>query len=165
MNRPISIPVAVRRMLTIVERLRRAYPNKRFTLDGRLVGDIGEILVAEAYDLRLLEGLIKHHDAEARDGRLVQIKATMQRWLTFPVDHVPRHYLGILIYPDGRFSEIFNGPGSAARNAIARRRPTKTNLHSIPLSTLCKLSGLVPGSKRVRLRPGAKVKPVPLRAR
>ncbi len=150
-------------MLTIVERLRRAYPKKRFTLDGRLVGDMGEILVSEAYDLRLLEGLPKHHDARTRDGRLVQIKATMQRSLAFPVDHVPRHYLGVLIYPDGRFSEIFNGPGRVARRAVSRRKPTKTNLHVIPILTLQELNESVPRSKRVRLRPGAKVNPVPMR--
>ncbi len=151
-------------MLAIVERLRHAYPKKRLTLDGRLVGDIGEILVGEAYDLKLLDGLQKHHDARTRDGRLVQIKTTMQRALTFPVDHVPRHYLGILVQPDGSFSEVFNGPGSVAHEAVKRRRTTKTNLHSMRVSTLLALNARVRNSDRVRLRPHAKVKPVPMRA-
>ena len=91
----ISIPEAVEQMLAIVERLCVAYPKKRFTLDGRLVGDIGEVLVEAAYDLTLFEDIKKHHDAECSDGRLVQIKATMKESLTFPADHIPNDYLGI----------------------------------------------------------------------
>ncbi|MBI2889380.1 MAG: hypothetical protein HYY13_01200 [Nitrospirae bacterium] len=160
----ISIPEAVRQMLAIVGRLRQAHPKKRFTLDGRLVGDIGEILAEAAYQLKLFEDLQKHHDARTADGRLVQIKATMQRSLTFPVDHIPECYLGILVHPDGTFSEIFNGPGIVAHRAVQKRRPTKTNLHSVRISTLLKLNRqeVDPGA-RIALRPGSAVRPVPAR--
>ncbi len=85
----ITIPDAVKQMLSIVAKLCTAYPKKKFTLDGRLVGDIGEVLVEDAYDLELFENVSKLHDAKCRDGRLVQIKATMKTSLTFPADHVP----------------------------------------------------------------------------
>src|SRR4051794_31527908 len=75
----ITIPEAVKQMLVIVEQLCAVYPKKKFTLDGRLVGDIGEVLVEDAYDLKLYEDVKKHHDAECSDGRLVQIKATMKK--------------------------------------------------------------------------------------
>ena len=97
----MTIPEAVKQLLEIVRLLQEAYPAKRFTLDGRLVGDIGEVLAEESYDLQLSTGLQKHHDAVTADGRHVQIKATMQGGLTFPVDHVPDYYLGILIHVDG----------------------------------------------------------------
>ena len=77
MSEPISIPQAIERLLDVVALLQEAHPAKRFTLDGRLVGDIGEILAALAYDVNLLDGLAKHHDATTGDGRRVQIKATM----------------------------------------------------------------------------------------
>src|SRR5437016_4359711 len=99
----ISIPEAVRQMLAIVEKLCVAYPKKKFTLDGRLVGDIGEVLVEEAYDVKLFEDVKRHHDGECSDGRLVQIKATMKKSLTFPADHVPNYYLGVQIGADGKF--------------------------------------------------------------
>ncbi len=38
----ITILDAVNQMLQIVKQLQSAYPKKRFTLDGRLVGDLGE---------------------------------------------------------------------------------------------------------------------------
>ena len=65
----ITIPDAVRRMLDIVEELQDSYPKKKFTLDGRLVGDFGEILVEAAYEVELFEGLQKHHDGRTPDKR------------------------------------------------------------------------------------------------
>lgn len=148
----ITIPEAVKQMLSIVEQLCKAYPKKRFTLDGRLVGDIGEILVEEAYDLTLFEDIRKHHDAECPDGRLVQIKATMKKSLTFPADHVPNYYLGVVISSDGKFVEIFNGPGAIAWEAAKGRRNPKTNLHSVSVSALKKLQSKVEDKDRIPLR-------------
>src|SRR5438552_1572188 len=110
--RKMAIPEAVKQMLDIVGQLIETYPQKKFTLDGRLVGDIGEVLVEDAYDLKLYRDLKKHHDGECRNGRCVQIKATMQKSLTFPADHIPDYYLGVQVRPDGTFVEVFNGPGS-----------------------------------------------------
>ena len=131
---------AVVELLQIVDQLRAKYPHKKFTLDGRLVGDLGEVFVEGEYELTLYETLEKHHDAETADGRKVQIKATMQNSLTFPVDHVPDYYLGIQIHSDGTFTEVFNGPGCIARKSIESRKPTKTNLHSVTVSALKKLN-------------------------
>jgi hypothetical protein len=149
----ITIPDAVNQMLQIVKHLQSAYPKKKFTLDGRLVGDLGEILVESAYDIELHDELQKHHDGIASDGRQVQIKTTMQNSLTFPVDHVPDYYLGIKIHADGTFTEVFNGPGSVAWEAIKNRKPTKTNLHSISINTLARLNQNVQTKDRIPRRP------------
>ena len=163
MTDPILIPQAISRLLDVVDLLQAAHPSKRFSLDGRLVGDIGEILVAAAYEVTLLEGLAKHHDATTTDRRRrVQIKATMQRHLTFPCDHSPDYYLGIVIHRDGSFSEVFNGPGGMVQKALAGRKGTKTNLHSISISTLLRLQQSVKESARIPLRPAALIRPVRL---
>lgn len=148
----ISIPDAVREMLTIVRRLESTYPHKKFTLDGRLIGDIGEILAEDAYDLKLFEDLTKHHDGTSSDGRLVQVKATMKDQLTFPSDHIPNYYLGLKIAHDGSFTEIFNGPGSIAWEAVKKRKPAKNNLHCVSLSALRKLQVNVANDDRIPLR-------------
>ena len=145
----ITIPEAVNQMLQIVKQLQSKYPKKRFTLDGRLVGDIGEILVEDTYDVKLHEGLQKHHDGITPDGKQVQIKATMQNWLTFPGDHTPDYYLGIKIKPDGTFTEIFNGPGQVAHEAVKNRKPTKTNLHTVSISILERLNEKVYEKDRI----------------
>jgi hypothetical protein len=165
MNDTISIADAVMEMLAIVQRLRKAFPKKKFTLDGRLVGDIGEILAEEAYNLSLFADLQKHHDAETPDGRLVQIKATMQNSLTFPADHVPNYYLGIQVHSDGSFSEIFNGPGAVAREAVKNRKPSKTNLHSVQIGTLLALNKKVGSTDRISLRSNSSLQPTPLKQR
>ena len=136
----ITIPEAIKQLLQITKQLHTEYPKRRFTLDGRLVGDIGEVLAEVEYDIELYDGLQKHHDAKASDGRQVQIKATMKDSLTFPVDHVPDYYLGIKIEHDGTLTEIFNGPGSVASEAVKNRQPTKTNLHSVHINTLKRLN-------------------------
>ena len=157
----ITIPEAVKQMLAIVERLCKAYPKKRFTLDGRLVGDIGEVLVEDAYDLTLFEDVKKHHDAECSDGRLVQIKATMKKNLTFPADHVPNYYLGVMVGADGTFVEVFNGPGAIAWEAVKGRSKPKTNLHSISVVALQKLQSKVAKQDRIPLRPNIRLRPTP----
>jgi hypothetical protein len=148
-------------MLAIVDELCIAYPHKRFTLDGRLVGDIGEVLVEEAYDLTLFADVKKHHDGACSDGRQVQIKATMKASLTFPADHVPNYYLGVQIRSDGSFVEVFNGPGAIAWQAVKGRAIPKTNLHSISIATLRKLQEAVDPKDRIPLRHNPRLKPTP----
>jgi hypothetical protein len=163
----ITIPDAVRQMLSIVEKLCAAYPKKKFTLDGRLVGDIGEVLVEEAYDLDLFEDVKKHHDGQCSDGRLVQIKATIKKSLTFPADHVPNYYLGVQVGADGTFIEVFNGPGAIAWEAVKSRAAPKTNLHSVSIGALKKLQEKVRPEDRIPGRPNTTIKPTappPLRS-
>lgn len=148
----ITIPIAVERMLAIVDELCKAYPKKKFTLDGRLVGDIGEILVEEAYQLELFADVTKHHDAETIDGRLVQIKASMKGKFSFPCDHIPSYYLAVHVHPDGSFDEIFNGPGEIAWKAIKNRKLSKTNLHQISASALRHLQQEVQAEHRIPMR-------------
>lgn len=92
-----------------IGQLIKAFPKKEFTIDGRLVGDIGEMIAALEYDIELFDALHKGHDGRTSDGRLVQVKATFKDSLTFK--SVPEYYLGLKLYEDGRYDEIYNGPG------------------------------------------------------
>ena len=148
---------AVEDLLQIVDRLHTEYPKKRFTLDGRLVGDLGEILVEQEYELELYDGLVAHHDAETPDGRKVQIKATMKKALSFPIDHVPDYYLGIKIHNNGEFTEVFNGPGSIAAISVKNRVPTKNGLHMVSLSALQRLNQTVNENDRIARRANKRV--------
>ncbi len=150
MNKMISD--SVRELLVIVARLRARFPKKRFTLDGRLVGDIGEALAECMYDVTIFDGLQKHHDAKTNDGRLVQIKATMQKSLTFPAGHIPDLYLGLHISEDGVATEVFNGPGELAWQAVRNRQTPKNNLHSISLAALRELNKSVRDADRIKTR-------------
>ncbi len=142
----------IRQLLAIVARLQRKYPKRRFTLDGRLIGDLGEVLVEEAYEVVLKSGMPKHYDAETPDGRQVQIKATMKRALTFPADHVPDYYIGVRIGEDGKLEELFNGPGWVIADALRGRKKPKNNLHNVGISSLKSLRAKVRPADRIATR-------------
>ncbi|NBK38156.1 hypothetical protein EON09_06380 [Pseudomonas soli] len=148
----LKIEEALKGLFTAVSMLQEAYPGKPFTPDGRLVGDIGEVVASLAYRLTLNEGLTKHHDAVTEDGRNVQIKTTFGTSLTFPVHHVPDYYLGIRMNRDGTFEEIYNGPGHLIKAQLVRRKATKTGLHGGLMSMLKRMNVLVPDSERIPKR-------------
>lgn len=145
----IPIKDYVKELLFVVARMQQSYPNKRFTLDGRLVGDIGEILAEQIYDLELLGGQQPTHDARSND-RLVQIKTTMKNSLTF--GDIPDYYLGLRVDQDGGFEEIFNGPGSIIWESIKHRKRPRNFLYSITLPVLRNLNKLIQEKDRIKRR-------------
>jgi hypothetical protein len=141
---------ALKLIFEAIERLKRAFPNRAFTIDGRLVGDVGEVIAALEYDLVLHEVSQPTHDATTADGRNVQIKATFQDALTFKT--VPDYYLGFRLYPDGRHEEIFNGPGKLIYERYINRKGIGVVLLRFPVAELRRLSDKVSPSERVPKR-------------
>jgi hypothetical protein len=133
---------AIAKLLMIVDELRKTYPYKRFTLDGRLVGDLGEVIVKQNYDIELFEKVIAKYDGKDTLGRNVQIKATFHDTLGFPCKYedVPDFYIGIKMFNDGTFEEIYNGPGKNIWELIKDRKTTKNGLHAISVSALKKIN-------------------------
>lgn len=101
----------INQLLKITYSLRKQY-GRSFTLDGKLVGDIGEILAKEKYGLVLLPENTPIHDAEEKaTGRKVQIKSSFKGYSYFPYNEVPEYFLSLIIKLDGSTEELFNGPG------------------------------------------------------
>ncbi|UYO41952.1 hypothetical protein KQX62_11940 [Rhodopseudomonas palustris] len=130
--------------------LQAEFCNRKFTIDGRLVGDIGEIIAAAEFDITLDEISRPGYDAKTRDGRDVQIKATFQNSLTFR--SVPTLYLGMKLARDGTHEIVFNGPGQLIYDRYAHRRGMGTSLLSFPVTVLRELSAGVPEDQRVPKR-------------
>ncbi len=122
-------------LVAIVGSLRDNFPNKKFTLDGRLVGDIGETIAELEYDLVTFKKLRKGYDAVTSDGRPVQIKATFKDRLTFK--NTEGYLLGFKIDYDGSYSEVYNGP---AKHILMRYNSNRAGigqkLLSFPVSAL-----------------------------
>jgi len=136
----------VQELLSVIFRMQEDYPSRRFTLDGRLVGDIGEILAEQLYDLKLTEGQTALHDADSHE-RLVQIKTTMKKTLTF--GNKQDYYLGLRVNESGDVEEIFNGPGAIIWEAIKHRKRPKNYSYNIGISQLRELNKLVPNNERI----------------
>jgi hypothetical protein len=52
----VKLPEPVAAIYKAVEQLEAAYPGRKFTPDGHLVGSIGEVVAAEALGLTLYPG-------------------------------------------------------------------------------------------------------------
>ena len=83
-----------------------------FALDGRLVGDIGELIAAETFQLDLLGTSTANVDAvtTTTPRRRVQIKATFQT-TGLAIKHGRDYFIGLQLFDDtGEFRVVYNGP-------------------------------------------------------
>jgi hypothetical protein len=99
-------------MYSASDRLEVLFPGRKFTLDGHLVGSIGEVIAAYMFDLNLLRGSNKGHDAKAKDGRNIEIKLTQGNSVS--IRHEPDHLIVLQRRKGTRVSVVFNGPGALA---------------------------------------------------
>ncbi|MGB3633407.1 MAG: hypothetical protein WA982_05165 [Rubrobacteraceae bacterium] len=150
MNEKAKIANALAHIFDGIEQLRSTFPVKAFTIDGRLVGDIGEVIAALEYDVELYQIQQAVHDGETPEGRKVQIKATFKDSLTFKT--LPEHYLGFKLLEDGEHEEIYNGPGLVIYERYKHRKGIGEKSLAFPINELKRLSKLVPKVEKVRLR-------------
>ena len=150
MTAQTTIEEALTSIFRGIERLHEAFPSRAFTIDGRLVGDIGEVIAELEYDLILDEVSVRDHDAQMPNGRRVQIKATFKDSLTFTT--CPEYYLGFKLHRDGRFEEVFNGPGTLILEKFSYRNNIGKKQISIPITRLRALSDQVDVADRVPKR-------------
>ena len=137
---------SIKTLFTVMNNLQSEfkYYNKKFTLDGRLVGDLGEIVCAKHYNIQLYEKVVPIYDGiEIGTNRKVQIKSTFHDSLTFPCNknHIPDFYIGIKLYEDGSFEEIYNGKGKIIFDTLlAKRKTTSTGLFTVSIKQLRRLN-------------------------
>ena len=129
----------IKELYIITNELENSYPGRKFTIDGHLVGSIGEVIVAEHYGLDLLPNSTKTHDARTKDGKMVQIKATQVKGIAIYSE--PDYLIVIRLLSDGSWEEIYNGPGKAAWDNAGKMQ--KNGQRPISLSKLRNLMGSV----------------------
>lgn len=122
------------------------FPGRHFTLDGHLVGSIGECLAAHYYGLTLLPASARAHDATCAAGE-VQIKTTQRS--TIGIRCEPRHLLVLRLRPDGAFDEVFNGPGSLVWPLVQHKPRPSNGQYQVRLATLSRLMRSVPTACRL----------------
>jgi hypothetical protein len=104
-----AVPLIVR-LYEIVDELEQMFPGRRFTPDGHMVGSIGEAWAKWLFDLELLPGSTAKHDAKAKDGKLVQIKATQGNGVA--IYDEPDHLIVLKLLRTGKSEVVYNGPGA-----------------------------------------------------
>lgn len=129
----------IKALYVITSELERSYPGRKFTIDGHLVGSIGEVIVAEHYGLDLLPNSAKIHDAVSKEGRLVQIKTTQGKRIN--ISSEPDYVIAIVLHTDGTWEEVYNGPGNLVWNSAGKMQ--KNGQRPISLSKLRSLMSIV----------------------
>ena len=146
----MSIQTAIKQLCKITNELKDNHKSKKFTLDGRLVGDLGEVLAEENYEITLFDNIQPMYDATTSDNKMVQIKATFKNQLTFPTEHLPELFLGLKLNEDGSFEEIYNGPGKYVKELIMNRKSPYNRLHLLPNKKLMEISKKIPEKEKIK---------------
>lgn len=137
----------IQQLFKISAELELDFPRRKFTLDGHLIGSIGEVIAAFHYNLELLTSSSEKHDAVSADGRFIQIKATQGN-----------RFIGLRSEPDymivlwinsksGETIEIYNGPGALVWEMCGKL--VSTGERRISLSLLKQIATRIPESQRI----------------
>ena len=130
-----------------------AASKRKFTLDGRLVGDIGEVMADLTYAIELDQSSQPGYDATCHfpsGSQRVQIKATFKDSLTFKT--LDGYYIGLKLSLDGSCQEVFNGPSSVIAARYHTRKGIGKTLLSFPVKSLAELSESVSDDHRIPWR-------------
>lgn len=147
----------IRKLLKITQSLRNEYPNKNFTLDGKLVGDIGEVLVSKKYGIELYpENTVRHDGKEIATGREVQIKSSFKNYSYFPYgdENIPEYFLSVNILENGELEELFNGPGKFIVEYYIKARNLKhynKTYYTLSKGILINLNQQVPYNQKIKI--------------
>lgn len=149
----------IKQLLAITQKLKDKYIhlNKQFSLDGKLVGDIGEVLAAEKYGLKLLDENAPIHDAEElTTGRKVQIKSSFKDNCYFPCgdNRVPDFFLSVVISEEGEIAELFNGPGQFVFDHYIiknKLKPYRNSYYTLSNGVLRKLNAEVDEKDKIKI--------------
>lgn len=133
-------------MYSASDRLEALFPGRKFTLDGHLVGSVGEVIAAYMFDLNLLRGSNKGHDATARDGRNVEVKLTQGKSVS--IRHEPDHLIVLQRRKGTSVSVVFNGPGALAWADAGKKQDN--GQRPISLAKLRQLDGSVGVDDRLK---------------
>ena len=130
----------------VTKEISELFPEKSFSLDGILLGNIVEVMTAHAYGLTLYPQSEKIHDGEVA-GRKVQIKGT-QKVDNVHIKYEPDYLLVEYIDKStGQIYEIYNGPGSIVWEHV--RFVKSSNEYTIQVRKLLELDEKVSDEERI----------------
>ena len=126
--------------------IENVFPEKSFKLDGILIGNIVEVLTAQAYGITLYKQSEKTHDGEV-DGKKVQIKGTQGKD-SIIIREEPEYLLvEYLDKESGTIQEIYNGPGAVAWQY--RSYVPSMNHYTIRVNKLLELDATISDEERI----------------
>ncbi|RZL71660.1 MAG: hypothetical protein EOP66_14665 [Sphingomonas sp.] len=152
--RRFELPLQVRQLVDARNALKAHYADVdlRFTFDGNLVGDLGEAVAAELFNLKLTGRSNEGIDGFAKDGRSVQVKASgVKGGPAFRVVDTRADHLIVLHFDyDACAGEvIYNGPEEPVIRSLP---PGWAGQRCVSIPALNRLDALVEESSRLPMR-------------
>lgn len=140
-----NIQTRVQKMIEIVNELEKDFPGRHFTLDGHLIGSIGEVMAAYYYGVELYTASTEIHDGEV-NGKKVQIKMCQQDNIV--ISHEPEYLIVLYLNKNGSIYEVYNGPGKSAWDSAGKR--DSHNSRHMRVNKLLGLSDKVKDADKIR---------------
>lgn len=149
-----AVKTQVQKLVEIVAELEAEFPGRHFTLDGHLVGSIGEVMAAYYYGIELYRASAEIHDWEI-EGRKVQIKISQQDDIV--INHEPDYLIVLYMKKNGSIYEVYNGPGKLPWDS-ASKKDSHNNRH-MRVNKLMELDKAVAEAEQIkRINPIEKMK-------
>ena len=134
----------VRMLLDQVNALEMIFPGRHFTLDGHLVGSVGEVAAAYHYGIELFPPSTQRHDGFV-GGRNVQIKITQTDNVLMGEE--PEYLIVLYLARAGKIYEVYNGPGIIPWKVPGK--PDKRGYKHLRVNKLMSLDGEIKPEDRI----------------
>ena len=132
--------MAIKDLYALAEKLNSIFPEKPFTPDGRMVGDIGEAIASIEFGVVLDEKLQRHWDGYREDysgnKRKVQIKTTQKDETYLKKPPHDGDLLVFQIFKNGDWKCCYNGGILPVWDSLSNKKPDSTGAKFIKLSKL-----------------------------
>ena len=134
----------VRKLLGEVKTLEALFPDRHFTLDGLLVGNLGEVFAAYHYEIKLYKQSTKGYDGTV-NGRNIQVKTTQGD--DVPIRMKPDYLIVLYLSKTGKIYEAYNGPGTIPWKVPGK--PDKRGYKHLRVNKLMSLDGEIKPEDRI----------------
>lgn len=145
----------IEELFQVTQQLKSMYPKLDFPLDGRLVGDIGEALVSEYFQVELYGKNNYQYDGhEKNSNKKIQIKSSMKYNFSFPYKNFPEYYIAVHINEDATLEVVYNGLGEPIREYIEKKglKDYNKTWYTLTKNTLLELNKKVKEEDRIKRR-------------
>jgi len=140
MDKLAQLKKAIIDLYSVVAKLHSVFPDRKFTPDGRMVGDIGEAIASIKFGVITDKKSKKNWDGYRIDSfgkrHDIQIKTT-QKDETYLKN--PPHEGGLIVFKifnDGEWERCYDGPIKKVWNSLSKKKPDNTGAKIIKLNKL-----------------------------
>lgn len=113
----VALPAPVAELYRAIEKLQTIY-GRKFTLDGHVLGSIGEVVAQETFGFELLPMSARAHDAQCKTRGAVQVKITGGKSIAMRQNC--NHLIVLKVLSPEEAEVVYDGPGAPVWEAAGK---------------------------------------------